>query len=279
MKIIDTHLHLWNINRISYPWLDEVPAIKKTFLIEDYQQAAKDFEITNMVFVQCDCVAEQSLEEISFVREQAAKDARIKGMVAFAPIEKGKAAADYLDEITKDNFVKSIRRMTGNEPGLTLTQNFIDGTKLLSDYNLNCDICIKPHQAEEYINYIKQCPETFFVLDHLGKPDIAHNKLEEFKKNIGAFAALPNVIAKVSGLITEADWQNWNTETLKPYIIAAIDAFGFDRLIYGGDWPVALLAGSYSEWLKSLLEILQDYKDEDVNKMLYSKAIKFYKLD
>lgn len=278
IPIIDTHLHLWDINRLEYAWLNEVPAIKKTFLIEDYQQASKKFTIEKMVFVQCECLPEQCIQEVLYVVEQAFKDKRIQGIVAYAPLEQGKTVTMILEEYRNNALVKGVRRMYDDNPSLCYSTAFLDALNILPSYNLSFDISIKPHSMPATIQMIKACPNTFFILDHLGKPDIKNNALGAFLKNMDALAALPNVVAKISGLITEADWENWTVADLKPYIHHAIHTFGFNRLLFGGDWPVVLLAGSYEKWLGALSEVLQPFDREDLLQLFYTNAEKVYKL-
>jgi L-fuconolactonase len=278
IPVIDTHLHLWDVNRLEYPWLRDVPAIEKTFLIADYQEASKNFPVEKMVFVQCECRPEQCLQEVALVMEQADRDERIKGIVAYAPLEQGRAVTALLDAYRNNPLIKGVRRIYDDEPGLCDSSSFLDALNLLPSYNLSCDISIKPHSMPATIRMIKACPDTFFVLDHLGKPAIKNGGLATFQKDMDMLAALPNVVAKVSGLITEADWSYWTVEDLKPYIEHATTTFGFDRLVFGGDWPVVLLAGSYQQWLQALNEALSFASREELWQLFYHNAVKFYRL-
>ena len=275
MKIIDTHLHLWDTGRLHYPWLKEVPAINKTFLIDDYKNATTGYEIESMVFVQCECLPEKALKELEFVQENNS-DQRIKAMVAYAALEKGIAIEPYLQELTKNPLVKSVRRITENEPGICLEQKFLEAMLLLIKYDLSLDLCIKPFQTAETISLIQLCPGNNFILDHLGKPAIANNGLEQFKKDIQQFAAFPNVVTKISGLITEANWNSWTTADIQPYIDYTIEQFGFDRLMFGGDWPVVLLAGRYQKWIDAVLEITEDCTAEQRDRLFYLNAKTIY---
>lgn len=276
--VIDAHLHLWDISRLAYPWLDEVSAIKKTFLTNDYQLQTASFTIEKMVFVQCECLPEQCLDEVQFVMEQIAKDPRIKGMVAYAPMEQGTAVKEILDALAAHPFVKGIRRMYDDEPSLCYSSLFIEALNMLPAYGFHFDISIKPHVVPHSINMIQQCPDTLFIIDHLAKPDIKHHAFEQFKKDIAALAAFPNTVAKISGLPVEADIHSWNTQTLEPYITYAMEVFGEDRLLFGGDWPVVTLAGSYEKWINVVFETLEPYGYDVMKKIFYSNAEKIYHL-
>ena len=255
MKIIDAHLHIWDITNLHYPWLQTLNSINKTFLLNDYTRATKGYDIESMVFVQCECLPEEALQELDFVHRENKHSKRIKAITAYAPVEKGKAMESYLQLLLKDPLVKAVRRMTDEEPGLCLTKDFLEGMQLLAANDLSFELSIKPNQAAETLALIEQCPQNNFILDHLGKPAIASNGFNEYKKNITQFAAHSNVTAKVSGLITEANPHTWTKEQIQPYIEFAFEKFGFDRLMFGSDWPVVLLAGSFTKWIDTLLEI------------------------
>ena len=276
MKIIDTHLHLWDTAKMHYPWLQQIAGINKPFLLEDYTIATLGYEVESMVFVQCECVPEEALAELEFVNEQNITDGRIKAIVAYAALEKGNAIEPYLKIVCNNKLVKSVRRITENEPGICLQPDFLQAMPLLTKYNLSLDISIKPFQVAETISLIQQCPENIFILNHLGKPEIANKGFEIFKKDIRQFASFPNVVAKISGLITEANWNSWNGNDIQPYIEFAIEQFGFERLMFGSDWPVVLLAGSYKKWVDMLLEITKGCSETELNNLFYHTAKKIY---
>jgi L-fuconolactonase len=278
IPIIDSHIHLWDIKRLSYSWLDQVNMIKQDFFIEDYQQASKSYMVKKMVFIQGECKTEENLKEIEFVMEQALIDCRIKGIVAYAPLEKGWDVAPILDIFKKNPFIKGVRRMYDDAPEICCTYSFLDGVNLLPEYFLSYDLSIKPSSMQDTIRMISDCPNTQFILDHLGKPDILNSSLLSFKKNMDKLASFSNVVAKISGLITEADTRNWSVRQIEPYVKHVIQCFGFDRLLFGSDWPVLLLAGSYDRWLNALDEILYGNSKENLNKLFYENADRIYKL-
>lgn len=278
MPIIDSHLHLWDIEHLDYAWLDKVIPIRRSFFIEKYQDAVKDIPVEKMVFVQAECRPEQFLAEVNFVEEQAQKDSRIQGIVAYSAIELGKNVEPLLKALQKHTLVKGVRRMYNDSPGLCCSSTFIYGLNLLPLYEFTFDISITPYALTDTIKMIKSCPDTLFILDHLGKPDIKSGSINDFKKNIDKLAAFPNVVAKLSGLITEADWKGWTPENISPYIEHAVHCFGYDRLMFGSDWPVLLLAGTWQQWLTGLQEILRNCNTTEFQKIFYKNAIKIYRL-
>lgn len=276
MKIIDAHLHLWDISWLHYPWLDIVPGIRRNFLIDDYKKSCNGFDIEAMIFVQCECIPREAIAELDFVMEQAKADNRIKGIVAYAALEKGYELEGYIQMLKRNPLIRGVRRMTEQEPGLCLSKKFSEATDLLAKNDLSLDLSIKPFQAEETIAMIERNPENKFILDHLGKPGIKNDGFGEYKKYISRFAQFPNLGAKLSGLITEADWQNWNIDTIRPYFEFAVEKFGTKRLVFGSDWPVVLLAGSLKEWLHAALELASNCTQQERDDLFYNNAKKYY---
>lgn len=278
LKIIDSHLHLWDTSRFNYSWLNTVPDINRNFFIADYQRATTNFCIEKMVFVQCECTPKQYLQEVAFVTEQAGIDNRIQGIVAYAPMEKGKDISQDLRLLSANSLVKGVRKMYDDNPEICYSKPFLDALNLLPLHNFSFDISCKPFALPATIKMIRSCPDTVFIIDHLGKPDIKNNGIAEYIKNMEVLASFPNVMAKISGLITEADPHIWTGSDLRPYVEYAITCFGYDRLMFGGDWPVVLLAGDFERWVNVLLSLLEDSSAEEVAKVFYTNAQRIYKL-
>jgi L-fuconolactonase len=279
MPLIDAHLHLWDLSRLEYPWLDSVPAIRRTFLAEDYGRATAGCGVEKMVFVQCECLPNQYLEEVIFVHEQARQDPRIAGMVAYAPLEKGKGAGEEMAKLSAFPLVKGVRRMYDDAPELCTSPGFLEGLRLLPAFGFSFDISVKPHALPQTIRMIEQCPSTQFILDHLGKPSIRSGALSVYRQHMDVLTSFPNVVAKISGLLTEADPQHWTPAQLEPYVEYALDKFGFDRLLFGGDWPVVELSGTYPQWLSVLNGLLIGCSPEERTKLFYTNAKRVYRLE
>jgi L-fuconolactonase len=173
-----------------------------------------------------------------------------------------------------------VRRLIQNQPDpeFVVKPSFLQALRLLSKYNLSFDVCIFHPQLSNTLTMMRQCPEVSFVLDHIGKPEIKAALLDPWRAHIREMAALPNVACKLSGLTTEADPQNWTRDQLKPYIDHVIDTFGTDRILYGGDWPVSELAGSYLQWLTTLDWATAGFSPADKRKLFRDNAIKAYRL-
>jgi L-fuconolactonase len=143
---------------------------------------------------------------------------------------------------------------------------------------LSFDICIFHHQLPNTLEMVRRCPEVSFILDHIAKPGIKAGLAEPWRRQVRELAALPNVVCKLSGVTTEADHANWTREQLRPYIDHVIDCFGFDRIMYGGDWPVSELAGKYTDWVNVLDWATEGCSSAEKRKLFRDNAIRAYRL-
>ncbi|MBX3058141.1 MAG: amidohydrolase family protein [Anaerolineae bacterium] len=278
-RLIDSHIHFWQPDHLRYQWLASVPAINRPYEPADLARAAEGFPLVSIVFVQADCVAADGLGEVAWVSELAQAEPRIQGIVAFAPLEQGETAVNYLSQLRQYPLVKGVRRLLQDEPTAFATKpHFVRGVQALADFDLSFDICIRHHQLEAAIALVKQCPQVRFVLDHFGKPDIKAHLMEPWATNLAQLAALPNVCCKLSGLVTEADWQHWTAADLQPYIAHALAVFGPERLLFGGDWPVCELAADYGRWVQTAVTTLNHLNEAEMGRIFYENARAFYRL-
>lgn len=278
--IVDPHLHVWDVDKLSYPWLRDVPLLNKTFLLDDYNRACGPVAVERMVFVQCEADFSQFQQEADWVSSLADHDPRLQGIVAWAPLENGSASRPALERLASNPRIKGIRRIIQFEPDIEfcLRPDFVRGVQALADYDLSFDICISPHHLPNTIKLVQQCPNVRFVLDHIAKPNIKNQRLDPWRADLAILAALPNVWCKISGLVTEADHANWQNAQLKPYIDYVIEQFSFDRVMYAGDWPVASQATTYPRWVETLLWAVQDCSPDERKKLFHDNALSFYKL-
>jgi L-fuconolactonase len=276
--ITDTHVHLWDIRRLSYPWLDGVPYLNRSFLLHDYNAACGPVKVETIVFMQCECEPAQSRLEVAWVTELARADRRIKGIVAFAPLEKGEGARAEVEALAKNPLVKGIRRIIQfeSDPEFCLKPDFIQGVKLLADYGLAFDICISHTQMASAGKLVERCPAVRMIVDHIGKPDIKNRVREPWMKEMGRLAALPNLWCKVSSIATEADQERWTPEDLRPYVDRVFECFGFDRTVFAGDWPVSSLAANYPVCVETLQTLLPRAGEPELRKLFRDNGRAFY---
>jgi L-fuconolactonase len=279
--IVDSHVHLCEPKKFGYAWTKNAPSLNRQVLPIDFTRAAEPVKVDQFVFVEVDVDFPQHLEEAKWVSSLAKLDKRLTGMVAALPLEKGKTIEAELDQLRQNKILKGIRRLiqTQPDPEFCVRPQFIDGLKLLAAHDFPFDICILHHQMPNVIKMVRSCPEVRFVLDHIGKPGIKAGLFEPWRQQLKELAALPNVHCKISGVTTEADHKNWTREQLKPYITHTIETFGFDRIMYGGDWHVSELAGTYPEWVEIVDWVVEGATPEEKRKLFRDNAIRFYRLD
>ncbi len=279
--IVDTHLHVWDPHYLNYPWLNGNALLNKPYLLEDFNRACGPVSVGRMVFLQCEVDFAQFMDEAQWVDSLADQDSRLQGIVPWAPLEKGDAARPDLERLASYPRVKGIRRIIQFEPDLDfcLRPDFVRGVQALPDYGLSFDICVDIRHLANTIEMVRQCPDVQFILDHIGKPRIKDQEIDPWREQIKTLAGFPNVWCKMSGLVTEADFQTWTKEQLKPYIDHVITCFDFDRVIYGGDWPVATQASEYPRWVETLLWAVKDCSDSELKKLFHDNAVSFYRLD
>ncbi|HWE62420.1 MAG TPA: amidohydrolase family protein [Chloroflexota bacterium] len=281
MPIVDAHLHLWDPQHFRMHWLDGNALLDRTYDLATYREHTAGLDIQGMVYVQVDVDPAYGLLEAQWAVERAREDPRLQAIVAFAPLEHGTRCRSYLQALAAiDRRIAGVRRLVQDEhePDFSTRADFVRGVQLLPEFGLSCDICIKHWQLGETIRLVRRCPETSFVLDHIGKPDIAGHELEPWRTQIAELAMLPNVWCKVSGLVTEADFQRWTVDDLAPYVGHVLAVFGEDRVLFGGDWPVLLQASTYVRWVEALDTLTSGLSPQARRKLWSDNARRFYRM-
>lgn len=284
--IIDTHLHIWDMDRLRYSAFDGHPLFGKSYHVEDYQRDCGDVEVEAMVFVECFAdftgTGGQYIEEIEFVEESALRDPRIRGIVPMAPLEWGSRVAPMLEQMRANHpTVKGIRRIMefDDDPrGLTLSPAFIEGVNLLGAFGWHFEINVNFAQMDIIREFVQHIPDVPMILDHCGKPGIREGAIEQYRADIRDLSQHPNMWIKLSDLPAYADPEHWTEEDLRPYIDATIETFGFDRTIYAGDWPICLQATSLPRWVETLDRAFADVAETDLRKFYRDNANDFYRL-
>ena len=199
-SIVDTHVHLWDPTNLNYSWLEDLPQLNRVFLPADYREHCGLVNVEQMVFLECDLDPTQFLDEAKWVASLASEEPRLKGIVAHASLHKGEAVREDLEALVEVPLVKGVRRLIqGEAVDFCVQPNFIAGVQALSDFELSFDLCIFHPQLGNTVKLVQQCPEVFFVLDHIGKPGIADGLLDPWRDELKELAALPNVVCKISG--------------------------------------------------------------------------------
>ena len=279
MKIIDTHAHFWDVKTLEYPWIERGSIFDRTYSPQDYQQAAADIPISGIIFIECDAHRASSLREARWAQELAAVDPRIQGVVARVPLTDSSNVTADLDALSAIPLLKGIRdNIQGHPPGFATRSAFVQGVSEIARRGLHFELCLQHWQLGETLELVKRCPEARFVLDHCAKPDIRGGDREPWATRIRAMAALPNVVCKISGLVTEADWEKWRPEEILWYARQAADAFGPGRILFGSDWPINEAAGGFARWYRVAAALTDSWSAAERESFFCGNAERMYRL-
>ncbi len=274
--ILDAHVHFWDPQARHHTWLDAEPSLRRRFGPDSYQPGRHD--VTGLIFVQADCRDDEALAEVQWVGGLAARDARIRGIVGYAPLHLGTRAREALDAVAGQPGVVGVRRLLQDEPlSLLRDPDLAAGVRLLADRGLPFDICVRSPQLRSVAALVAACPDVRFVLDHLGKPPIAAGELDPWRADLTLLAGYDNVVCKLSGLATEAA-PGWRPHDLRPYLDHALTVFGPQRCMVASDWPVATLATTIEGWFDIVWESVAQLSQVERDAVLYRTAESVYGL-
>jgi L-fuconolactonase len=273
---IDAHQHFWRYNPEEYGWIDDsMPALRRDFLPADLEPELDAAHMDACIAVQ----ARQTLGETEWLLQVAEESPFIAGVIGWVDL-RSENVRDQLAQLSKNPKLLGIRHIVQGEPDdrFLLRPDFLRGVALLSEFDLTYDILIYPRHLPVAVEFVRQFPEQRFVLDHLAKPFIKAQTIEPWASHIRELARFPNVVGKLSGMVTEADWKSWEPEHFRPYLETALEAFGPGRLMFGSDWPVCKLASSYAQVLSLVVNFLAHRATDDGEKILGETAQTFWGL-
>ncbi|MBX2923007.1 MAG: amidohydrolase family protein [Chitinophagaceae bacterium] len=274
MTIIDSHVHFWKYDRKRDAWMDDMKVLQQDYLPETIAPTLKRNGVDGCVAVQAD----QSELETRFLTELAKTHPIIKGVVGWIDL-KAPDIEERLQHFSSYSIIKGYRHILQAEPPeFFLRDDFQRGVTALKNFGYTYDVLIYHYQLKPALKFISLYPDQKLVIDHCAKPDIRNREINEWAKLMKEIAAQPNVCCKLSGLFTEAVWKEWSAGDFYPYLDVVFEAFGTDRVMFGSDWPVILVSGMYVQW-KSLLEkYMENYPEEEREKVFGGNAIQFYSL-
>jgi L-fuconolactonase len=280
LEYTDSHVHFWDTSLRSYPWLAEVPAIAAAHGPGELAAEAAGELPSRVVFIQADCERGSAMGEVSWVESLSGRVPRTAGIVAFAPMDSGSATLSALKALAARPLVKGVRHLIQGEtdPGFCLSASFVEGVRECGRLGLSFDICVRHAQLASVSELVRRCPGTSFILDHAGKPDLRANLLDSWRSNIRELSSLPNVVCKVSGLVTEAGTASRELERFVPIVGQLLEAFGPQRLLFGSDWPVVKLAVPYPLWLGMAKKLLAHLSASEQALIFNANAARVYRL-
>ena len=270
---IDSHQHFWRYNPVRDSWIDKTMGmIRKDFLPADLKPILKENKIDSCIVVQAD----QSEEETQFLLNLAKNNSIIKGVVGWVDLLDSNVE-ERLAYFSKDSNFKGVRHIVqGESINFLLREDFQRGIGKLAQFGLTYDILVYPNQLKNVIGFVEKFPNQVFVLNHFGKPNIKEKKIEGWKNNIKKLAIFNNVYCKISGAVTEANWNKWKETDFKDYYDVVFKAFGAERILFGSDWPVCLLAAEYRDVLKITENYLSLFSEEEKNRIMGLNAVEIY---
>lgn len=272
---IDAHQHFWRYDATDYSWIDaRMQRIARDFLPPDLEPHLSACGIDGTIAVQ----ARSSLEETRFLVELAREHDSVKAVVGWADLC-ADDVDDVLDELCQDQELRGLRHVVQDEPDdqFLRRQDFQNGAKKLAARNLVYDILIYPRQLDAAVAFAQALPDQPMVLDHLAKPNIAEQDTAAWQPGFEALARLEHVSCKISGMVTEARWNEWQPDDFQNYMDTALAAFGPDRLMFGSDWPVALLAANeYEDVYKLAADWASALSDDEQQKLFGDNATRIY---
>ena len=273
---IDSHQHFWRYNREEYDWIDEsMGVLRRDFLPHHLHK-----ELLRAGFDSCIAVqARQTLEETRWLLELASKSSFIAGVVGWVDLRSPEAQSQLAEFAAHPKLV-GIRHIVQSEEDdrFLLRRDFLHGIGLLEEFDLTYDILIYPKHLPVAAEFATRFPRQRFVLDHIAKPPIKDGDLQPWESDLNELSRLPNVFCKVSGMVTEANWNDWKPEDIFPYLDVVFDRFGADRLMIGSDWPVCTLAASYVTTMNVVLRYLSEFPESARKAVLGGNAQRFWKL-
>lgn len=278
---IDSHHHVWDLSVREQDWMvgDAVKPISRTFTMADMDPELEEHSIDYTVIVQTVAVMEETPEFLDIAHSHP-KVAAVVGWLDMESADITEALESHLAHPGSKRLV-SIRDLAQyqEDPRWLMRENIVANVKRLGDRGLSFDLLTLPPQLAAAVELVRACPNTHFVLDHISKPYIAKGEIDGWAKDIKDLAALPNVTVKVSGMVTEADWHNWTPETFRPYVETVAEAFGAHRLMFGSDWPVCLLGGTYAEVVGIAETLTSDWSASEKESFWSGTAIRSYRLE
>lgn len=273
--IIDAHQHFWHFDPVRDSWItDDMAVIQRDFLPADLEPVLTENGVDGCVAVQ----ASQSEDETMFLVSMAQNYDFVKGVVGWVDLQSSRLY-DRLEVLSTFEEIKGFRHVAQAEPDdFLMRPSVINGIRQLAAFDLTYDILIYPTQLKAALHLVREVPEVNFVIDHLAKPYIKRQEISRWSNFMTEIAKQPNVSCKLSGMVTEADWQNWSKKDFFPYLDVVFEQFGPDRLLFGSDWPVCLVAANYTQVKNLIEEYVAPWGDEVRSKVMGANAVEFYSL-
>lgn len=286
--IIDTHQHLWDLDKFTLPWLKDGGKLAKNFVTKDYLAAVEGANIVKAVYMEVDVAPQQHVAEAEYVLglTKDPKNLTAAGVIGGRPAEDRFTA--YVKRFENEPKIIGVRQVLhGDAPqGFCTAPEFIRGVQTLGKFGKTFDLCMRPADLGDAVKLVDACPDTRFVLDHCGNGSVAafqkatrdDKVVAQYQRDIAALAKRERVICKISGIVVQMADKEWSAADLAPVINTCLDAFGPDRVIFASDWPVCTMAGTLKQWLAAVKQVVSERPAAEQKKLFHDNAQKFYRL-
>ena len=280
MQIVDTHVHLWDLNRLRLPWIQKDSPLARSFVMKDYQAAIDGLNVVKGVYMEVDVDAADLVAEAEYVLDicRQANTPLVAAVIGGRPAEAD--FGKYLQRFRGNKFLKGVRQVLHSasaKQGFCLTPAFVRGVQLLGENNLTFDLCMRPAEIGDAVKLVEACKDTRFILDHCGNGPVQAKDRTQWQRDMERLAALRNVVCKISGIVVQAR-ERWTADDLAPVINHSLTTFGPDRVMFAGDWPVCTMRATYRQWVEALRTITRSRTAEDNRKLFHDNAVRFYGL-
>ena len=277
--VIDSHQHFWDSSEMGWPisMPPESAVLLKSYKPNDLYKELTSFGVDYTVYVQC---PPQNTGANRWMFDHANSNDFVAGVVAWGDLQNPDDMKRTLDELELEPKFVGIRHIVEDEPNVDwiIQPKVLESLRELARRKIPYDMLVKPPHLKNVLKVIDKVSELKMVIDHIAKPEIAKGKTSPWQEDMAKIAQYPNVYCKLSGMNTEADWKSWKPADIAPYVHKVIDMFGYDRVMYGSDWPVCRLAGEYEDVWSTINQVLSNISDGQRQRVLGANAIRFYNL-
>jgi L-fuconolactonase len=295
LPIIDTHQHLWDLDRQRVPWLEKGKGVLgRSYRISDYVETTRPWNVVKAIYMEIDVAPSDENAEVELITElcRSGKYPTVAAVIGGRPGET--SFADYIRTHAKNQFVRGVRQVLhGATPrGYCLQETFVASMKLLGELGLSFDICVRPDELPDAVELVGRCPETRFIVDHCGNADpkaflpaarrneaAPSHDPDVWRRAMAALGKAPNTICKISGIVAQVPKPTWTAEDLAPVVNHCLNSFGPERVVFGSDWPVCRTGGAeLGQWIAALQGIVKDRPEAERRKLFHDNAQAFYRV-
>ncbi len=282
LPIVDTHQHIWDLNRFRLPWIEQAPSeLQRSWYMSDYLDATEGLNVVMAVYMEVDLQPSQQAEEAAYITELCEQDDNPTKALVISGRPASEGFAAYIKRFRDNPFIKGLRQVLhvdSTPPGTCLQPDFVRGVQLLENLGYCFDLCMRVDELKDACRLVELCPGTRFILDHCGNVRFESADHTQWKRDMDSLAQYANVMCKVSGVADSATRENWTPDELAPVINHVLDTFGPDRVMFAANWPVCTSGTTFRKWVEALKSVVRERPGEHQRKLFHDNAVNYYEL-